>query len=383
MEHDVVRKMVERAAYTILMDVSTYYGNLFHSMKLSIGHEVDTARVGIDTTDNIVSLTVNPNFFNNLSQAEQVGVLYHELMHVAYLHIFNRKKAKHEHERWNIATDCAINCQLIKIKPNKMNLPDGVLYPKMYSLPDGETAEYYFDKLPPDVGGGSGSGKGNPDVQGKHDKWSQDGTELERKILERALKRAAQMTAAGAIPHHVEEALTALAKQAPKKWHKELKHFYRSTVEGIDSVRSWSRPNRRYGLYEAGSKSGQGKKLIIGVDTSGSISTEEIRHILAECHAMLRCGVEATVMFFDTQVQASIKLTRNCSIKECGRGGTDFRDFFIKASKCKPDGIIVFTDGDDGSVLDNVTKSQVLWVLTAGDRTKGTVCNFGKKILID
>jgi predicted metal-dependent peptidase len=191
------------------------------------------------------------------------------------------------------------------------------------------------------------------------------------------------MTVAGKLPQHVVEALDALAKQAPKQWHKELKAFYRNTVEGIESTRTWSRPNRRYGLFEAGTKSGLGKKLVIGVDTSGSMSTEDIRHILAECHAMLKCGVEARVMFFDTQVHSTIRLTRGASIGECGRGGTDFKDFFTHANKCNPDGIVVFTDGDDGASIKDATKSQVLWVLIAGDRKHGTVCNFGKKVLLD
>jgi hypothetical protein len=43
----------------------------------------------------------------------------------------------------------------------------------------------------------------------------------------------------------------------------------------------------------------------------------------------------------------------------------------------------VFTDGDDGASIKDATKSQVLWVLIAGDRTHGTVCNFGKKVLLD
>ena len=383
--HDEVRKQIERAGYSIMMHLSCYYGNLFQNMKLTISNEmVPTVGVAIDKVDSVVLLCVNPDYFAKLTQPEQTGVMYHELMHVAYLHLHNRMKAEADHTKWNYATDLAINCQLIKIKPNLMTLPQDCLLPKKFNLPDGNTAEWYFDNLPADYESmAGGKGQGSPSGQGTHDKWEVDGSELERKILERTLKRAADMTAAGSVPQHVNEALAALAKQKPKQWHKELKAFYRNTVEGIESVRSWSRPNRRYGLFEAGSKSGLGKKLIIGVDTSGSMSTEEIRHILAECHAMLKCGVEAKIMFFDTQVHSTIKLTRGCAISECGRGGTDFADFFTKASKQKPDGIVVFTDGDDGSSLKDVTKAQVLWVLVAGDRGSGTVCNFGKRVLLD
>jgi predicted metal-dependent peptidase len=386
MAYDDIRKQVERAGYVIMMDISCYYGNLFQNIKIRLQESLPTAGVYIDIVDSVVGMDINPVFFSKLSKQEQVGVLYHELMHVAYLHLHNRKKEKTENERWNYATDLAINCQLVKIKPNVMNLPDVCLFPKKFGLPDGQTADYYFDNLPQDPSqGGQGQGQGGPAGQGDHDMWGSDGTEVERKILERTLKRAADMTVAGKLPQHVVEALDALAKQAPKQWHKELKAFYRNTVEGIESTRTWSRPNRRYGLFEAGTKSGLGKKLVIGVDTSGSMSTEDIRHILAECHAMLKCGVEAKVMFFDTQVHSTIRLTRGASIGECGRGGTDFKDFFTHANKCNPDGIVVFSDMDaaDNLRVEDMKRTQVLWVFVAGDRKGGIWNEYGKKVMLD
>jgi predicted metal-dependent peptidase len=99
----------------------------------------------------------------------------------------------------------------------------------------------------------------------------------------------------------------------------------------------------------------------------------------------LKCGVDAKVMFFDTEVHSTIKLTKHSSVKECGRGGTDFKDFFDKAAKQRPDAMVVFTDGDDGGNLSkSVAKDvPVLWVLIAGDRQQGTCANFGHRVLLD
>jgi len=358
---DQVKQMVEKAGYTILMEIGAYWGNLMHQCKLTITERIPTACVYVSRTENTLCMDINPLFFAGIKDTDRVGVLYHELQHLALSHLtlYKTDDAK-VHKQWNFATDLAINSVLVKIKPSVMTLPE-------------------------DAGGGhggSGAMDGDP-MQGED--GGENGDAIAREVLVRAMKRAAEQTQYGSVPAFVEEAIQALEKMAEKNWHKELRRFYRATVEGVDRVRSWARPNRRYGLWEAGSKSGQGKKLVIGVDTSGSMSVEEIQKALTECHAMLKCGVEGKVMFFDTQVHATKKLVRNVEISECGRGGTDFVDFIQKAVKTNPDAIIVFTDGD---AEDNITKAMlkgtpVLWVLTAGDRTSGPACSVGSKILLD
>jgi hypothetical protein len=360
------RKAIEKAGYVLLMDIGAYYGNLLHNLKLTITESIPTAGVCIDSTDNVVRLAVNPNFFMILRDTDRVGILYHELQHIVYLHIYQKGVA--DHKKRNYAADLAINAPLLKVRPTLMTLPD-------------------WDWGGDDQGKGQGQGQVKDGATtDEHGDWGKgDSTELEREILERALKRAAEQTKAGSIPSHVLESIKELDTNKPRKWHKELRQFYRSTVEGIDTTSTWARPNRRYGLWEAGTKSGMGKKLIIGVDTSGSMSVEDIQKILTECHAMLKCGVQATVMFFDTKVHFKTKLSKHTEVKECGRGGTDFQEFLELATKQRPDAIICCTDGDDGTVLDKkiVKGIPTLWMLIAGDRKHGTVCNFGKKIVMD
>jgi predicted metal-dependent peptidase len=353
-----VKQMIEKAGYTLLMDIGAYWGHLMHNCKITVTERIPTACVYVSKTESVVCMDINPQFYSMIKDTDRVGVLYHELQHIALSHL-KRATDETNHKQWNFATDLAINSGLVKIKPSVMTLPD-------------------------DAGGGHG-GQGTADGNAGESDDGTEGDAVAREILIRALKRAAEQTTAGSVPHFVEEAIEALEKQRPKNWHKELRRFYRSTVEGNDRARTWARPNRRFGLWEAGSKVGEGKKLIIGIDTSGSMSTEDIQHILAECHSMLKCGVDAKVMFFDTEVHSTIKLTKHCSIKECGRGGTDFKDFFDKAAKQRPDALVVFTDGDDVANLSkSVSKDvPVLWVLIAGDRQHGTCANFGHKVLLD
>ena len=355
--HDEVKLMIERAGYTLLMEIGAYWGHLLHNCKVTVTEGIPTACVYVDKVEAVIGMAINPKFFAMLTDTDRVGILYHELQHIALAHLMHGKVGK----QWNYAQDLAINSKLVKVRPKLMTLPK-------------------------EIGGGHG-GKGGNNAEGEGDPNSgdlSDANGADREVLIRALKRAAEQTQAGNIPAHVTEAIDALEKMRPKRWHQELRMFYRSTVEGIERARTWARPNRRYGLWEAGTKSGEGKRLLIGIDTSGSMSTEDIQHILKECQSMLKCGVEAKVMFFDTKVHATVKLTKDIKVTECGRGGTDFKDFFTKAQKYNPDGIVVFTDGDDGANLGkSVVKGQVMWVLVAGDRQHGTCANFGKKVILD
>jgi predicted metal-dependent peptidase len=99
----------------------------------------------------------------------------------------------------------------------------------------------------------------------------------------------------------------------------------------------------------------------------------------------LKCGVDAKVMFFDTEVHSTIKLTKHSSVKECGRGGTDFKDFFDKAAKQRPDAMVVFSDMDapDNVSVADLKKVPVLWVFVNGDRSGGIWNSYGYKVLLD
>jgi predicted metal-dependent peptidase len=163
-----------------------------------------------------------------------------------------------------------------------------------------------------------------------------------------------------------------------KNWHRELSRFVSKNIDGEDRVRTWSRPNKRYGFAEAGTKCGPSKKLIIGVDTSGSMSEEEINQALAEAISMLRCGIDAEVWLFDTVIHNKVKLKKGMKISKCGRGGSDYRDLMQQAQKARPDGLIIITDGDCD--LPSNPRMPLLWVLTAGERGH---LSYGRTVVLD
>ena len=94
----------------------------------------------------------------------------HETEHCARGHPWRR--GGREHKRFNVAADLAINCDL---RACKFTLPQGALFPERYGLPEGKSAEWYYDRVPADAGkddqsgGGGGAGGSGQDGGGKPD----------------------------------------------------------------------------------------------------------------------------------------------------------------------------------------------------------------------
>ena len=416
-KNDEAKQALERAIFQMLTQIGGFYACVITAMQTKFVDGFGTLGVGFTKEEKILELIVDPEFFVSLNEKERVGILWHEVMHVLNLHLLIRDKDFPDQKHANIAMDLAINPVIETGRPDFSTLPKGMILPRQYGFADKKAADHYYaeltkekeqeqpqdqqgesDSQPQDGEGKPQSGKGKPKkgkeqpktssdgtTMDKHD-WDCDGKPQQEKIdavkntLERAQERAQKMGAAGKIPDSVGESLAALEKMKVKQWHRELQRFVSHNTDGSDRDRTWSRPNKRYGLWEAGTKCAGNKKIIIGVDTSGSMSATEIQHALAECKSMLRCSVEAEVWFFDTRVHAKAKLKKNGEYQLSGRGGTDFNDFFAQAQKKHPDAVVVFTDAEDGGTLTMTPKMPILWVLTAGEREGYP---FGRKVVLD
>jgi predicted metal-dependent peptidase len=394
-----VAKAIEQAIYR-LMSKLPYYGAMLQSFKISVTQAIPTAGVKFDDGGKAIWLGVNPTFFMGLTEPERDAVLIHEVSHVDRLHLI-RIPQLGDWDKGNVAADLAIN-------PYIPDLPECALTPAKFRLPDFRTTEYYYDNVKPNngKGGGGKGGKGAegeqttggalPNQQGEpnngrgkgepiegcsgqpHDShdWEtslsqDDQVDIMESTFKRALDKLGQ--SAGALPSHVTEALAALKALRTKNWHRELKRFAGRYINTQDIERTWSRRNRRYGLLEAGSKLGPGKKVFVAFDTSGSMSHKEIAQALAETLSMLKKGVQGTIALFDTDCYATFPLKRMSADEIAAalrQGGTNFVDVFKRGDASHSDAIIIFTDGDDCQPYPEKPRTPVLWCLTHGDRDK-------------
>jgi predicted metal-dependent peptidase len=112
------------------------------------------------------------------------------------------------------------------------------------------------------------------------------------------------------------------------------------------------RPSRRFEFEQMGSHYDFKTRLLIAIDTSGSVGSEELARYLRIISTFFKYGIEEVdVLMFDTEVQGNpltIKYSRKHldSLLIKGRGGTNFQAP-VDYVKDHPgyDGLVIITDG--------------------------------------
>lgn len=312
------------------------------------------------------SLHYNPGFIAGLSISEAIGVLAHEVLHVAAMH--HCRQQGRDLKRWNVAADLAINPLVLEAG---FDLPKGHLYPgkraecvspewadAIEKMTPGLSAEEYYAALP-DEQGGDGEGDGEKDGQGDPGnsggvKTPGDGSksaitqaEAEARIdVAQAESMAKQRgTLPGGLGRVVEEALE------PKvDWKTQLREFISRYAR---NDYSWSHPNRRFiaqGIYLPGLRSEELGDLVIAVDTSGSIQGEILRRFGGEIQGMLDSyDVAVTIVYHDARV-CHVQQWKSSDgplvLEAKGGGGTDHRPVFewVTQQQLEPACMVCLTD---------------------------------------
>jgi predicted metal-dependent peptidase len=333
----------------------------------------------------------NPEFLGALPPEHLDAVLLHEVLHAALGHVTRR--GQREPQQWNVAADIVVNGILTK---NGFELPEGALLDEELDrfsveevfallqrqnekseLPTG--GEDLLDAPPSDVEGHNESGKAGKDAQGGKDGKSTPRaprTEAERKALEEHWRRAVaeasaigRTTAAGALPLGIERAFD-MADQPKLNWRAVLWRFLTPTPTDFGG---FDRRHLSRGLYLETLES-ESLRIVVCVDTSGSIDNEMIAQLLAEVDAILRSypGLECWLYYADADVYGPYRLEGGSNPPTPqGGGGTDFRPFFTAAAELETEfggaqvvGVYM-TDGY-GSFPEEAPTWPVLWAVTPG-----------------
>ena len=356
-------------------------------------------------------------FVNSLNDKQLNFVVLHEAMHKAYRHIHVwQKLAKENVMLTNMATDHVINLQLLAYnKPNIIEMP--ALDGKVLGLADprftGMDTKQIYDILkeeeqePPPDGGGegedgySGGGGGQPDngsgCLDDHD-WEnaaemgeKEKEELANEI-DRALREGAILAGRmkGKVPRELEDLLH------PKvDWKEALREFVKSTMMGRDNS-TWSRPNRRYIGRDIVMPTSYAEKcgsIAIGVDTSGSIGSEELGQFMGEvksiCDEVAPESVE--LMYWDSHVAKHETYAGTevaslvSSTKPAGGGGTEPACVpkYMKKKLMTPECVVMLTDGHffgDGCGDWSDVSAPVLWCVKGN---KSFVPSVGKSVYVE
>ena len=313
----------------------------------------------------------NTEFANSLTREEFTGVLMHELLHIAFLHVPRRQGRRPR--RWNMAADYAINWLIAKEservtrtfgKP-KFTLPNDALLDDKYA---DMSAEQVYAKLEEEEQEDDGDDFGliGDILQG-------DASVGNDSVIAEVKQRLAQAVQAakmrGALPAGVERLVEGVLNP-PRDWRRELADL----VEAFPADFTFNPPDRRFhdADFALPSLSGEQVEFAVAFDTSGSISAEELREYLSEVAGMLRQfdHIKLRVLTCDAAVHEDVEFDEQDldafveRVRFRGGGGTDFRPVFERLEETEgPKALVFFTDGY-GTFPSEAPSYPVLWVLT-------------------
>lgn len=377
-----------------LLSSETYHANLLLQMKIQYmptSKIVPTAGVGVRNGQ--LMLYVNGEFWNTLSLQSQCDLLCHETAHVFLGHLYERgqKFPKKQHKLANVAFDTAIHEVLHKIKNNtQMNkivcTVENFKIKYDIDLSPNQTSEYYFnelkknkDKFPKAKDGEEGIDFG--DSIDSHDWDDVDVDEAKaatREAMEKAAQKTKEMGKAGSIPGEAIITLEALNKHKVK-WNSIFRRYIGNNISNVKKSNR-NRMNRRDdSLLIPGSRKRGAPRIIAIVDTSGSMSQEELTGVVSEFNGMSKLGYEILVIEADAEVACKPRKFDKRAFKTLhGGGGTLYQPAIDTAKKLKPDVIVYFGDMDsaDEPVDPNIP---FVWLATKRQKPPG---NFGKLIYL-
>ncbi len=124
------------------------------------------------------------------------------------------------------------------------------------------------------------------------------------------------------------------------------------------------RPSKRYGTTP-GIKIQSKQKILIAIDTSGSVNNEELREFFGEIYYIWKQGAEIYIVECDTHIHNQYNYNGRPPEVISGRGGTDFNAPIQFANDIfQPDALIYFTDGFAAAPTVYCRKP-ILWMITS------------------
>ncbi len=374
-------------AHVALMNEPKYclFSGIFMIGKTEVVDDVPTA------CTNGRDVKYGRKFVDKLSEQELRGLILHENKHKAFRHLEIWKSLWDEDPHLaNMACDYVINLMIYDSDPQGtfVKLPEGGCFDDYFRGMDAGTVYRMLKQQ--DKGKGKGSnGQGGESSDGESDggfdqhDWEsgESMTAGEKEALARDVDQALRQGAIlagkmkGNVPREVTEALT------PKvDWREVLREFIKSACADKDES-TWRRPARRWigqDIYMPSSISTAIGRIVVAVDTSGSIGGAQISQFLGElksiCDSVRPEGID--LLYWDTSVCQHEKYERQdfdrllSSTKPSGGGGTNPTCIieYIREKKMKPECCVVLTDGYVSS-WGNSWPCPVLWGITTANIT--------------
>jgi predicted metal-dependent peptidase len=376
-----------------LMLSEPFYGLFLMSLNKKWNNSIDTAAVGLNGIN--YHLYINEKFWDEQNDPQKKMLLKHELLHIGFFHITDFKHQT-DHELSNLAQDLEINQYL-----DRAHMPGkgGVhidQFPEL-NLEAKKGCNYYYEKLQkgkkdgncPNLNGmleamaagkgsctiqmpGSGNGTQEVDLPDHSSRSEFEGlSEAAGKLIVKQTGHilnqvADQVTKSrGTVPGEFQEILERINAVEPPKfdWKAYLRRFAGGSTQ-IFTKKTRRKYNKRYD-ENPGLKIKPKRHILVAVDTSGSVSTNELKEFMHEIHHIQKTGTEITVAQCDTAIRDISKYDYRKPITVHGRGGTSFDPIvdYYNANTHKYTALVYFTDGE--APAPSPARGRMLWVLSS------------------
>lgn len=347
------------------------------------------------TADKYIQLSYNPAFVDTLKDEQLAAVLEHEVLHVVNEHPIRR--GCRNPIVWNFACDIAINQYITNLPSDCLMVPEG--------LEKEREAEYYYnsEQVQEQACQAQQSGEGHcgeGSQRGDHEGWDElDGNVPAQEKIRQMIKGAAEdakRQGRGTTPSWLEE-MIARVMRPPIKWNILLRTGISEEV-CPQPEETFRRPHRRRlietdgrqeDLYPGFKRKPQ-SDLTCAIDTSGSMSKEDLGEVLNELAYLSRAGYyPITLIHADATITKIERYNGKNEIVIHGRGGTAFtpvldymRDLPVREGLIRS--LVYFTDGYGDDPQDNgyTKKFKTIWVISRNGN-KRNVAHFGTIIQME
>lgn len=399
-----------------------FFGSIISNVTFKETKGVNTA-----ATDGEV-IVYNEDFMNSLPIDDQIFVLAHEVMHIAFNHI-KRGKDKN-HDVWNIATDAVINAFL---KKDGFDVREDFVY---YEDAINYNAEQYYEKLMKDYkdkqneqnqnNGNQNNSDGNDSMSNEHSNssheyWYKPFDKEIKKDIEKASKEDSKEKPGTSSngeeqddkgkKEELEKAADEISKKDEKEAFDENKKQKKEALkklrdelvkqsqagntttsdiiepldigeatkyidwrlllkEAVNLDVDWSYQNATIeeGVLTAHIEEIMKPETEIVLDTSGSINKQLLINFLKECKNIISTS-KVKVGCFDTKFYGFQDVRNEKEIEHLefkGGGGTNFNTAVNAFSK-RVENKIIFTDGEASMPDKNI---DAIWVVFGNKKIK-------------
>ena len=403
-----------------------YYGLFLMNFELRVDFSAyHDASVSIDSFP--FRMTVNPLLLGFKALPEMIYIFCHEIEQIVLNHPADAIKNNPQKDpstayRLNVAMDVSINDRLTA--DSRLNNFDVIKEPtdvftsatlrKNFNIhvKDLKAFDYYFNRIPEQNGliPGNGITPSKIILKNENDKeeiitepkrkgmvyvpcWtentdSDEVADIVRKFVSDVCEGMSDYMR-GTLPEHQKESLKKLLAPPTLSWEQLLKRFVGTIPSGHRKTRTRlsRRQPERYDV--SGSINDRIIKIVVAIDTSGSMSNEDLERIMVEIFDIIgsrKCAV--TIIECDAEIQRVYKVSsvKDVSFDVQGRGGTSFTPVieYVNSNRYFRDAILIcFTDGMGERSIPRPLTQRIMWVLQDKNCKLSVTIPYGEVLVMD